>query len=150
MNTYAKAMKFIKDATYEDKDILYDGIRDILKEDELNYPEDWQIKKLQRLADAKYQEFENIKNYSNEKINDKPIGFVDLNEYKGLVMAALFESTQHQLLGSMGDVEASKLYNRLKYEDYCIKHGITYDEMDDDDFANAYEEDAKNEDYEMM
>lgn len=60
MNTYTKAMKFIKNATYEDKDTLYNGIRDILKEDELNYPEDWQIKKLQRLADEKYEEFEEL------------------------------------------------------------------------------------------
>lgn len=60
MNTYKKAMKFIKNATYEDKDTLYNGIRDILKEDELNYPEDWQIKKLQRLADEKYEEFEEL------------------------------------------------------------------------------------------
>lgn len=145
MNTYAKAMKFIKDATYEDKDILYDGIRDILKEDELNYPEDWQIKKLQRLADAKYQEFENIENYSSEKINDKPIGFVDLNQYKPLIMAALSESVNHQLLGSLGNEEAAKLCSRLQYEGYCIKNRITYEEMTDDDFERAYEEEVREQ-----
>lgn len=34
---------------------LYDGIREILKY-RRNYPEDWEIKQIQRLADARYSE----------------------------------------------------------------------------------------------
>lgn len=65
MSTYTKAMKFIENATYEDKDILYDGVRDILEEDMEHYPKDCQIKKLQRLADAKYEELSNNELESN-------------------------------------------------------------------------------------
>lgn len=54
MSTYTKAKEFIEDAT--DRSTLYDGIRAILKEDIVHYPEDWQIKRLQQLADAKYEE----------------------------------------------------------------------------------------------
>jgi len=54
MSTYAKAKEFIKTAT--ERSTFYDGIRAILKEDMAHYPEDWQVKELQRLADAKYEE----------------------------------------------------------------------------------------------
>lgn len=57
MSTYTKAKEFIEDAT--DRSTLYDGIRAILKEDMAHYPEDWQIKRLQQLADAKYEEIGN-------------------------------------------------------------------------------------------
>lgn len=54
MTTYAKAKEYIKTAT--ERSTFYDGIRAILKEDMAHYPEDWQVKELQRLADAKYEE----------------------------------------------------------------------------------------------
>lgn len=79
----------------------------------------------------------------NNSQNNKTIGFIDLNEHKGLIMAALNECSQHQLLGSIGNQEAINLFQRLKYEDYCIKRGITYEEMTDDDFYNAYEEEMR-------
>lgn len=44
--------------TENDPSKLYDGIRAILWEKDKagKYPEDWEIKKIQRLADAKYDE----------------------------------------------------------------------------------------------
>lgn len=61
MSYYSKAVKFIKNATSTEG--FYDGIRDILKEAmeketplHSTYPEDWQIDRLQRMADAKYTE----------------------------------------------------------------------------------------------
>lgn len=90
------------------------------------------------------------KDNKNQLQDKTPIGFVDLNEHKGLVLAALLECTKNQLLGSIGNEEASKLYNRLKYEDYCIKHGITYEEMDDGDFERAYEEESFQREQDMV
>lgn len=55
-------------------------------------------------------------------------------KYKGLVMAALKEAYEHELLGSIGDRDACGLYHRLKYEDYCKERGIDYDDMTEDDF----------------
>ena len=55
-------------------------------------------------------------------------------KYKGLVMAALKEAYEHELLGSIGDKDACSLYHRLKYEDYCKERGKSYDELTEDDF----------------
>lgn len=48
--------KYIKAETDAEK--LYDGIRAILREMDKRgrYPEDWEIKKIQRLADARAEE----------------------------------------------------------------------------------------------
>ena len=54
MSVYAKAKQYIESA--ENADSLYGDIRAILSKNMNNYPEDWQIKSLQRLADAKYSE----------------------------------------------------------------------------------------------
>ena len=61
MSYYSKAVKFIENATSIEG--FYDGIRDILREAmeketplKNTYPEDYQIKRLQRMADAKYTE----------------------------------------------------------------------------------------------
>ena len=58
---YLKALKFINNATSTEG--FYESIRAILKEAmeaetplKNTYPEDWQIKKLQRAADAKFEE----------------------------------------------------------------------------------------------
>lgn len=100
-----------------------------------------EIKIRSRIYNMIKQDFKNnVENVEYHKRN--AIGFVDLNEYKSLVMAALLESANHQLLGSIGDQDALKLYQRLKYEDYCISHNMTYEEMDYDDFENCYEEEA--------
>ena len=61
MNYYNKCIEFIRNAT--NPDTLYNGLRAILKEAVEKstplkdyYPEDYQIKALQRAADAKYIE----------------------------------------------------------------------------------------------
>lgn len=54
MSPYTKCRRYIEKAT--DPKTLYEDIRNILKGDERNYPEDHQIKTLQRLADAKHAE----------------------------------------------------------------------------------------------
>lgn len=55
MSVYSKAKGFIKNAT--ESNTLYEKVREILSAaDEWHYPEDWQIKELQRMADAKYIE----------------------------------------------------------------------------------------------
>lgn len=50
---------------------LYDGIRQILRANLLHYPEDYEIKHIQRLADRKAEQLEaqekNIKLYTNRK-----------------------------------------------------------------------------------
>ena len=43
-------------------------------------------------------------------------------------------------LGSITIEEMQKLYSKLKYEGYCKDHEITYEEMTEDDFIQAYEE----------
>lgn len=55
MNPYSKCLKYIANAS--DPKRLYDDIRRILSEaGDRDYPEDHQIKRLQRLADAKHKE----------------------------------------------------------------------------------------------
>ena len=61
MTYYNKCIKYIETATDHKK--IYDDIRAILKEAadketflKSYYPEDWQIKRIQRAADAKYLE----------------------------------------------------------------------------------------------
>lgn len=77
---------------------------------------------------------EAIKDYVKDFCEKKNPAYVDLNQHKDIVKAALYESYQKELLGSMGNVEAGGLYYRLKYEDYCIAHGTTYEQMDDLDY----------------
>jgi hypothetical protein len=54
MTTYTQALNFIRTAT--NAATLYDDIRAILRKDLRNYPEDYQIKRLQREADNKHDE----------------------------------------------------------------------------------------------
>lgn len=62
--------------------------------------------------------------------------------YKNIIMAALDEAVKHNLLGSIGDKKAKDLYNRLKFEDYCISHNKTYEELTDEDYESYYEEES--------
>ena len=71
------------------------------------------------------------------------VGRVDIEDRKGIVLAALHECVSRQCLGSLGNEEASQLYHELKYEDYCVEHGITYEEMDEYDIEAFYEKEAK-------
>ena len=42
-------------------------------------------------------------------------------------------------LGSETIKEMQTLYSKLQYEEYCKRRGITYEEMTEDDFVDAYE-----------
>lgn len=76
-------------------------------------------------------------NTCQENINEYAI---DLNQYKGLVLAMASSIANQEKVGSLTMKETTALYLRLKYEDYCIKHEIAFDDMTEDDFAYAYEE----------
>lgn len=59
------------------------------------------------------------------------------------VFGALLEKPYNELntfLGSLTIEEMQRLYNRLKYEPYCELHNIKYEDMTEDDFIQAYEE----------
>lgn len=43
-------------------------------------------------------------------------------------------------LGSITIEEMQKLYSKLRYEQYCDEHGISYEDMTEDDFILAEEE----------
>lgn len=49
-------------------------------------------------------------------------------------------SELNTFLGSLTIEEMQKLYLRLKYEPYCKRHNIEYEEMTEDDFIQAYDE----------
>ena len=45
-------------------------------------------------------------------------------------------------IGSLTIREVQKIYSKLKYEKYCEKKGIKYEDMTEDDFISAEEEKA--------
>lgn len=68
------------------------------------------------------------------------------NEEKRTVMA-VFDSIlklryeeMNRFLGSMTIKEMQEMYNKMKYEGYCEAHGIKYEDMDEEDFVDAYME----------
>ena len=42
-------------------------------------------------------------------------------------------------LGSETIKEMQTLYSKLRHEEYCKRRGITYEEMTEEDFIDAYE-----------
>ena len=42
-------------------------------------------------------------------------------------------------LGSETIKEMRTLYDKLRYEEYCERRGIAYEEMTEEDFIDAYE-----------
>lgn len=60
---------------------------------------------------------------------------------KKTIMAVFWDCMCRQDLsywmGSITQQEMSKLYHKLKYEDYCKNHYITYEEMTEEDFIQA-------------
>lgn len=58
MKKYSAAKRFISECM--NADILYDGVREALDNGSGEYPTDCQIKELQRLADAKYEELKRV------------------------------------------------------------------------------------------
>lgn len=78
---------------------------------------------------------------------------------KRIVMAVfgalLHEHTWSELnaapfsLGSLTIDEMQDVYNHLKYEDYCKKNRITYEQMTEDDFIWYEEEKAREMGYDI-
>ena len=56
-------------------------------------------------------------------------------------------SELNTFLGSITIREMQALYQKLRYEGYCERHGITYEEMTDDDFIDAAMEEAVAQGY---
>lgn len=52
-------------------------------------------------------------------------------------------SKLNTFLGSETIREMCTIYQKLRYEKYCERNGITYEEMEEDDFINAYLEEAE-------
>lgn len=52
-------------------------------------------------------------------------------------------------LGSMTINGMADLYKRLKYEDYCNRNGIAYEEMTEKDFEEFALEEARSMGYEV-
>lgn len=110
-------------------------------------PEELMYKEISKIEkDALREELYQI---VKEHFAIKKKGFVNLNEHKGLVAAALDESVKHNLLGSLGDEEASKLVSRLRCEDYCIRYSKEYENLDEFDFENIEMERYEDCDYDI-
>lgn len=69
-----------------------------------------------------------------------------MNRDEKRVVLAVFDALCHQsdrhlntFLGSETIREMHKLYGKLLYEDYCKNRGIRYEDMTEDDFIDAYE-----------
>ena len=56
-------------------------------------------------------------------------------------------SELNTFLGSITIREMQALYQKLRYEGYCERHGITYEEMTDDDFIDAAMDEAEAQGY---
>lgn len=66
------------------------------------------------------------------------------NEEKRTVLA-VFDSLLHKptdelhkFLGSFTIQEMQKLYQKIRYDDYCKSRGIAYEDMTEEDFVDAY------------
>lgn len=58
------------------------------------------------------------------------------------VFSTLLGRKYHELdtfLGSETIKEMQILYSKLRHEEYCKRRGITYEEMTEEDFIDAYE-----------
>ena len=56
-------------------------------------------------------------------------------------------SELNTFLGSITIKEMQTLCQKLRYEEYCERHGIAYEEMTEDDFIDAAMEDAEAQGY---
>ncbi len=62
------------------------------------------------------------------------------------VFDSLFYMDEHavnEFLGSVTIAEMKELYLKMKYAPFCEKHGIRYEDMTDDDFIAAWEEECE-------
>lgn len=72
---------------------------------------------------------------------------MDLTAKEKATVLAVFDdvlrmpySEINKFIGSETIKDMSKLYQELRYEWYCDKYNIRYDDMTEDDFIRAYEE----------
>lgn len=56
------------------------------------------------------------------------------------VMMRFTDDELHKFMGSMTIDEMKELWGKLRYREYCEKHGITYEQMTEDDFEREYQE----------
>jgi len=52
-------------------------------------------------------------------------------------------SKLNTILGSLTIQEVQNLHSRLHYNDYCERHGVKFEEMTDEDYIRAYEEEEE-------
>ena len=69
-----------------------------------------------------------------------------LTKKEKIVVLAVFDELNkkrnaelNMYLGSETIKEMRTLYDKLRYEEYCERRGITYEEMTEEDFIDAYE-----------
>ena len=55
----------------------------------------------------------------------------------GSILKLKYEE-MNNFLGSMTIKEMQEMYNKMKYEGYCEAQGIKYEDMDEQDFVDAY------------
>lgn len=75
---------------------------------------------------------------------------VNLTEDEKRTVLAVFDSLVkldyrelNKFLGSITIKEMQSLYSKLRYEPYCIRHNIRYENMTDDDYVDAYMEEME-------
>ena len=62
------------------------------------------------------------------------------------VFGSLVRKSDRELntfLGSITMAEMKRMYWKLHYEPYCEKHGIKYEDMTEEDFIDAWEEENR-------
>lgn len=70
---------------------------------------------------------------------------INFTEKEYRTIEAVFDSLAHldwdevnKFLGSMTIKEVWALNQKMRYDGYCKRNGISYEEMTDDDFVDAY------------
>lgn len=79
---------------------------------------------------------------------------INFTEKEYRTIEAVFDSLAHldwdeanKFLGSMTIKEMLVLNNKMRYDGYCKRHGISYEEMTEDDFIDVALEDAETHGY---
>lgn len=58
-------------------------------------------------------------------------------------LVCMHDRELNTFLGSITMEEMKKLYWKLHYNPYCEKYGVKYEDMTEDDFIRAWEEEAE-------
>lgn len=67
----------------------------------------------------------------------------EINVLRNVLSEALWDRDIHKKFGGITIEEMNKLFVKFRYADYCERHGITFEEMTEDDFERAYFEDCE-------